>query len=48
MGGFIVTILLRLILYISYTTSIVSPLNPLPTPLRAIARGFLVLLHVGI
>jgi hypothetical protein len=43
-----VTIPIRLILYISYTASIVSPLNPLKAPLRAIARGFLVLFHIGI
>jgi hypothetical protein len=47
-GGFIVTILVRLTLYISYTTPIISPPQSLPTPLKAIARGFLVIFHVSI
>jgi hypothetical protein len=47
-GGFIVKILIRLILYIVYIAPIISPLNPLSAPLKAIARGFLVLFHVGI
>jgi hypothetical protein len=48
MGGFIVTIPIRLILYIIYMAPIVSPPLPFPTPLKAIARGFLVLFHIGI
>jgi hypothetical protein len=46
--GFIVTILIRLILYIIYIVPIILPLNPLPTLLTAIARGFLILFHIGI
>jgi hypothetical protein len=46
--GFTVTILIRLIVYIIYIAPIVSPSHPLPTPLKAIARGFLVLFHIGI
>jgi hypothetical protein len=41
------TILIRLIVYISYIDSIICPLNPLPASLKAIARGFFVLVHVG-
>jgi hypothetical protein len=48
MGGFIVTIPIRLILYIIYIAPIDSPPHPLFTPLKAIARGFLVLFHIGI
>jgi hypothetical protein len=40
--GFIVTILIRLILYISYIAPIVSPPQPPPLQLKAIARDFLV------
>jgi hypothetical protein len=40
MGGVMVTILIRLILHINYIVLI-----PLPAPLKAIARGFLVLFH---
>jgi hypothetical protein len=43
-----VTILIRLTLYIIYTPPLSLPLNPLPTPLKAIARGFLVLFHIAI
>jgi hypothetical protein len=44
-----VTILIRLILYISYIAPPSSlPFGSLPTPLKAIARGFLVLFHIGI
>jgi hypothetical protein len=35
-------------LYISYITPIVSSPQPLSTPLKAIARGFFVLFHIGI
>jgi hypothetical protein len=42
-GGFIVTILIRLILYITS-----PPSSLLLTPLKAIVRGFLVLFHIGI
>jgi hypothetical protein len=45
-GRFIVTIPIRLILYISYITPISS--NPSAAPLKAIARGFFVLFHIGI
>jgi hypothetical protein len=38
-GGFIVTILIKLILYIGYITPSSLPISPLPTPLKAIARG---------
>jgi Flp pilus assembly protein protease CpaA len=56
MGGFIMTIPIRLILYISYIITIVSPLIPLPTALKGIAlkaiatalRSFFILFHVGI
>jgi hypothetical protein len=47
-GGFIVTILIRLILYIICIAPIVSTLQPTPTPLKAITRGYLALFHVGI
>jgi hypothetical protein len=43
-----VIVLIRLILYIIYIAPIATPPNPLPTPLKAIARGFLVLFHIGI
>jgi hypothetical protein len=43
--GFIVTILIRFTLYISYIAPIVSPLNPLSAPHKAIARGFFILFH---
>jgi hypothetical protein len=46
-GGFVVTILIRLILYISYIAPWSLPLSPLPTPLKAIIRSFLVLFHIG-
>jgi hypothetical protein len=48
MEGFIVTIPIRLILYISTLPPIISPPQPLPAPLKAIARDFLVLFHIGI
>jgi hypothetical protein len=41
--GFTEIIPIRHMLYISYFAPIISPLNPLSTPLKAIARGFLVL-----
>jgi hypothetical protein len=44
----IVTILIRLILYISYIAPIVSPHSTFPTPLKVFARGFFVLFHIGI
>jgi hypothetical protein len=47
-GGFIVTFLIRLILYISYIAPIISPPQPLLALLKAIARGFLVLFCIGI
>jgi hypothetical protein len=53
MGGFIVTIPIRFILYTIYiaphclSSTPSSLLNPLLSPLKAIARGFLVLFHVG-
>jgi hypothetical protein len=43
MGGFIVTITIRLVLYIGYIAPIISPSTPLPTPLKEIAKGFIVL-----
>jgi hypothetical protein len=43
-----VTIPIRLILYIIYITSIVSPPQPPHIPLQAIARDFLVLFHIGV
>jgi hypothetical protein len=46
--GFIVTIAVRLTLYISYITPIMSPLNPFPTPLKAISRSFFVPFHRSI
>jgi hypothetical protein len=46
MGGFIVTIPIRFIVYITYIA--LSSLNPLPTPLKTIARDFLVLFHISI
>jgi hypothetical protein len=39
-GEFIVTIPIRLILYIIYIDPLSLPLSPLPTPLKAFARGF--------
>jgi hypothetical protein len=45
---FVVTIPVRPILYIVYIAPIICPLNPLPTPLKAVARDFLVLFHIGI
>jgi hypothetical protein len=42
------TVLIRLILHIIYIVPIVFPLGPLPTPPKVIARGFLVLFHIGI
>jgi hypothetical protein len=44
MRGFTVTILIRLILNISYVAPLSLPVNPLPATLKEIARGFLVLL----
>jgi hypothetical protein len=43
-----VTIPIRLILYIIYIALSSLRLNPLPKPLKAVARGFLVLFHIGI
>jgi hypothetical protein len=50
MGGFIVTIPIRLVLYIIYFAPHCSSLllSLLPTPLKAIARGYLILFHIGI
>jgi hypothetical protein len=45
--GFIVTIPIRLILYTIYIAPIITSLNLLPALLKAIGRGFLVLLHIG-
>jgi hypothetical protein len=42
-----VTILIRLILCIGSMPPTVCPLQPPPAPLRAIARGFFVLLQTG-
>jgi hypothetical protein len=47
MGGFAVTILIRLILYITYLPHHVTP-NPLHTLLKAITRGFIALFHIGV
>jgi hypothetical protein len=47
-GGFIVTILIRLILYITYIAPLSVPLNPVPTPLKAIIGDFLFVFHIGI
>jgi hypothetical protein len=38
---------IRFIFHISYIT-LSLPCNPLPTPLKAIARRFFVLFHIGI
>jgi hypothetical protein len=46
--GFIMTIFIRLILYISYIAPIICNLNSLPSPLKTTARGFFVLFHIGI
>jgi hypothetical protein len=43
-----VTIPIKAILYINYIAPIVSSSQPLPTLLKAIARDFFVLFHVGI
>jgi hypothetical protein len=43
-----VTIAIRFLLYIIYIAPLSLPLNPLPTLLKEIARGFLVLFHIGI
>jgi hypothetical protein len=49
MGGFTVTILIRLILYIIYIASIVSTPQPLRHPTcKASAGGFSVLFHIGL
>jgi hypothetical protein len=42
------TILIKLILYISYIALIVFPLNSLPTLLKMIARGFFVVFYIHI
>jgi hypothetical protein len=47
-GEILVTILIRLILYIIYIAPIIPHPNHLPTPLKATARGFIVLFHIGI
>jgi hypothetical protein len=44
---FVVTIPIRLILYIISIAPIVSPPQPLPHPIKAIARGFLVLFRMS-
>jgi hypothetical protein len=46
--GWGVTIPIRLLLYISYIAPLSLPLNPLPVPLKTIARGFFVLFHIAI
>jgi hypothetical protein len=46
--GFAMTILIRPILYIVYIVPGIYPFRPFPIPLKAIARGFVVLLHKGI
>jgi hypothetical protein len=46
--GFIVTILIRFILYIIYIAPILSPPQLPPAPHKAIARSFLVLFHTDI
>jgi hypothetical protein len=43
-----VTTPIRPILYVGYVAPIISPSQPLPNPLKAIGRGFLVLFHIGI
>jgi hypothetical protein len=43
-----VTIPIKLILYIIYISPWSLPISPLPTLLKAIARGILVLFHLGI
>jgi hypothetical protein len=43
-----VTILIRLMLYSSYIAPLSLTLNTLPAPLKAIAGGFLVLVHTGL
>jgi hypothetical protein len=45
-GEFIMTIPIR-ILYIIFIGPTSLPPSPLPTPLKEIARGFLVLFHIG-
>jgi hypothetical protein len=47
-GGILVTILIRLMLYIIYIALIAFLSQPLPTSLKAIAGGFLVLFHISI
>jgi hypothetical protein len=47
-GGFTVTILIRLILTLVTLALSSLPFNPIPAPLKAIARGFLVLFHIDI
>jgi hypothetical protein len=46
-GRFKVTIPIRLTLYITYISPIISP-QPLPNPPQVIAKGFLVLFYIGI
>jgi hypothetical protein len=46
-GEFIVIFFIRFILYISYITPWSLPLNLLPASLRAIARGFFIVFHIG-
>jgi hypothetical protein len=46
-GGLLVTILIKLILYIIYISPILSPPSLLPTSVQATARGFLVLFCTG-
>jgi hypothetical protein len=48
MGGFIVTIPLRLTLYIIYIAPIISPPQPPPHPTYSNCKGFSVLFHTGI
>jgi hypothetical protein len=46
-GGFIVTIPIKLTLYIGQIAPIFPSPQPLPTPLKTIVRGFFVLFHVS-
>jgi hypothetical protein len=48
MGEFIMTILIRLILYIGFITLIISSPQPFPAPLKEIARDFFILFNISI
>jgi hypothetical protein len=45
--GFVVTILINLTLYIIHIAPVIFP-HQLPHPLKTMARGFLVLFHIGV